>query len=231
VQANRNGYFYVLDRTNGKFLRATQYLEQVNWATIDSRGRPVVNPQAMPSEDATFRTCPSNLGGMNGAFTGAFNPALGLLFIPSTEACQVYTKGISAYQEGLPYLGGLPETVDATSGAAYGNMAAIDVATGEIRWRFRDELPMMGGTLSTAGGVVFSGTLEGDVLAFDAATGKVVWKFRAGGGVRSQPIAYQLGGKTYVAVPTGSFSSMDSFAGGHTLTPEGGTLFVFQLDE
>ncbi len=231
VQATRNGVFYVLDRTNGKFLRATQYLEQVNWATIDSKGRPVVNPQAMPSEDSTFRTCPSNLGGMNGAFTGAFNPALGLLFIPSSEACQVYTKGISVYQEGLPYLGGLPETVDATAGVAYGNMAAIDVATGQIRWRYRDELPMMGGTLSTAGGVVFSGNLEGDVLAFDASTGKVVWKFRAGGGIRSQPIAYQIDGRTYVAVPTGSFSTMDSFAGGHTLTPEGGTLFVFELTE
>ena len=231
VQANRNGFFYVIDRTNGKFLRATQYLEQLNWATIDKKGRPVVNPLALPADDATFRTCPSNLGGMNGAFSGAFNPDLGLLFIPSTEACQIFTKGISTFQEGFPYLGGLPDGVDATNRTAYGNMAAIDVATGAIKWRYRDALPMMGGTLSTAGGVVFSGNLQGDILAFESTTGKVVWKFHAGGGVRSQPIAYQLDGRTYVAVPTGSSAAMDAFVGGHNGTPEGGTLFVFVLPE
>ncbi|HTO55574.1 MAG TPA: PQQ-dependent dehydrogenase, methanol/ethanol family [Myxococcota bacterium] len=229
VQANRNGFFYVLDRSDGKFLRATPYLEQVNWATIDAKGRPQVNPQAMPLPDSKFRTCPSNLGGMNGSFTGAYNPDLGLAFIPSAEACQVFTKGISAFKEGLPYLGGLPDTVDATAGKAYGNMAAIDVATGKVKWRYRDNRPMMGGTLSTAGGVVFSGNLEGEVLAFDAKTGKVVWRFRSGGGMRSQPVAYELDGRTYVAVPTGSFSTMDSFAAGVTKVPEGGTLFVFAL--
>jgi alcohol dehydrogenase (cytochrome c) len=229
VQANRNGFYYVLDRSDGKFLRATAYLEQVNWATIDAAGRPVVNPDALPKEDSKFRTCPSNLGGMNGSFTGALNPDLGLAFIPSSEACQVFTKGIGAFKEGLPYLGGLPDTVDATAGKAYGNLAAIDVATGAVKWRYRDSRPMMGGVLSTAGGVVISGNLEGEVLAFDAKTGKVVWRFRSGGGLRSQPIAYQLDGRTYVAVPTGSFSTMDSFAAGVTKVPEGGTLFVFAL--
>jgi alcohol dehydrogenase (cytochrome c) len=188
-----------------------------------------VNPDALPKEDAKFRTCPSNLGGMNGSFTGALNPDLGLAFIPSSEACQVFTKGIGAFKEGLPYLGGLPDTVDATAGKAYGNLAAIDVTTGKIKWRYRDDRPMMGGVLSTAGGVVISGNLEGEVLALDAKTGKVVWRFRSGGGLRSQPIAYQLDGRTYVAVPTGSFSTMDSFAAGVTKVPEGGTLFVFAL--
>jgi alcohol dehydrogenase (cytochrome c) len=229
VQANRNGFYYVLDRSDGKFLHATPYLEQVNWATIDATGRPVVNPDALPKEDAEFRTCPSNLGGMNGSFTGALNPDLGLAFIPSSEACQVFTKGIGAFKEGLPYLGGLPDTVDATAGKAYGNLVAIDVTTGKVKWRYRDNRPMMGGVLSTAGGVVISGNLEGEVLAFDAKTGKVVWRFRSGGGLRSQPIAYQLDGRTYVAVPTGSFSTMDSFAAGVTKVPEGGTLFVFAL--
>jgi alcohol dehydrogenase (cytochrome c) len=229
VQANRNGFFYVLDRTDGKFLRATPYVEQLNWATIDEKGRPVVNPEAVPKDNATFRTCPSNLGGMNGSFTGALDPDLGLAFIPSTESCQVFAKGISAFKEGLPYLGGLPDTVDATAGKAYGNMVAIDVATGKVKWRYRDDRPMMGGTLSTAGGVVFSGNLEGEVLALDAKTGKVVWRFRAGGGVRGQPVAYELDGRTYVAVPTGSFGTLDSFAAGVTNVPEGGTLFVFAL--
>lgn len=231
VQANRNGYFYVLDRNTGKFLRATQYVEQLNWATIDKKGRPIVSPDAMPADEAKSRTCPNNLGGMNGSYTGAFNPDLGLLFIPEVEACQLYAKGISAYKEGLPYLGGLPDGVDAAKSKAYGNMTAIDVATGAIKWRYKDKRPMMGGTLSTAGGVVISGNLEGEVLAFDANNGDVSWRFRAGGGIRSQPIAYELDGRTYVAVPTGSFGALDSFVSGSAKVPEGGMLFVFALPQ
>jgi alcohol dehydrogenase (cytochrome c) len=229
VQANRNGYYYVLDRTDGSFVKAAPYVEQVNWATIDAKGRPVVNPKALPDPESTFRTCPSNLGGMNGSLTGSFDPKLGLVFIPSIEACQVFQKGISGFEKGLPYLGGLPDTVDAAQGKAYGNLTAIDVTTGAVKWRYRDARPMMGGTLSAAGGVVVTGNLDGEILVLDAKTGKIVYRFRAGGGVRGQPVAYQLDGRTYVAVPTGSFAALDAFAGGTTKTPEGGTLFVFTL--
>jgi alcohol dehydrogenase (cytochrome c) len=166
---------------------------------------------------------------MNGSVTGSFDPKLGLVFIPSIEACQVFAKGISGFEKGLPYLGGLPDTVDAAKGKAYGNLTAIDVTTGAVKWRYRDARPMMGGTLSTTGGVVITGNLDGEVLVLDAKTGKVVYRFRAGGGVRGQPVAYQLDGRTYVAVPTGSFAALDAFAGGTTKTPEGGTLFVFAL--
>lgn len=231
VQANRNGFFYVLDRTDGTFLKAAPYVEQVNWATIDAKGRPVVNPEALPAADTKFRTCPSNLGGMNGSLTGSFDPKLGLVFIPSIEACQIFAKGISGFKKGLPYLGGLPDTTDAANGKAYGNLAAIDATTGEVKWRYRDSRPMMGGTLSTAGGVVVTGNLDGEVLVLDSKTGKVVYRFSAGGGVRGQPIAYKLDGRTYVAVPTGSFAALDAFAGGTTKTPEGGTLFVFALSK
>ncbi len=230
VQANRNGYFYLLDRTNGKFLRATPYMEQVNWATIDpSSGRPIVDPKALPSEDTTERVCPSNLGGMNGAWTGAYNPELGLAYIPEIESCQIFQKGIAVYTKGMPYLGGLPDTKDAKEGKSYGVLAAVDVATGKVAWRYRDPFPLGGGTLSTAGGVVFTGNLTGDALAFDAKTGKELWRFRMGGGVRSQPIAYQLDGRTYVAIAAGSFSALDAFMGGPKNTTEGGTLFVFAL--
>ncbi len=229
VQANRNGYYYVLDRTDGSFLKAAPYVEEVNWATIDDKGRPVVNPESLPSADSKFRTCPSNLGGMNGSLTGSLDPKLGLVFIPSVEACQVFAKGISGFKKGLPYLGGIPDGVDAAKGKAHGNLSAIDVTTGAVKWRYRDDRPMMGGTLSTAGGVVVTGNLDGEVLVLDAKTGKVVYRFSTGGGVRGQPVAYELDGRTYVAVPTGSFSALDAFAGGTTMTPEGGTLYVFAL--
>ena len=230
AQANRNGFFYLIDRTNGKFLRATTYMEQVNWATIDpTTGRPNVDPKALPSEDTTARVCPSNLGGMNGAWTGAYNPDLGLAFIPEIESCQVFQKGVAVYSKGMPFLGGLPDTIDVKEGKSYGVLAAMDVATGKVLWRYRDPFPLGGGTLSTAGGVVFTGNMTGDALAFDAKTGKELWRFKMGGGVRSQPIAYQIDGKTYVAIGSGSFSNLDAFMGGPKNIPEGGMLFVFAL--
>ena len=229
AQANRNGYFYLIDRESGEFLLAEPYVEQVNWATIDDAGRPVVNPAALPTLEPTERVCPSNFGGMNGAWTGAYNPDLGLAYIPAVEACQLFAKGIVVFIKGIPYLGGLPETVDAMEGKAYGHLSAIDVATGKVRWRHRDAHPMMGGVLSTAGGVVFTGNLTGSALALDAETGEQLWSFRMGGGVRSQPVAYELDGQTYVAIGSGSFATLDAFAGGLETIPEGGHLFVFTV--
>jgi alcohol dehydrogenase (cytochrome c) len=232
VQPNRNGYFYVLDRTNGKFLRATQYVEQLNWAKgIDAKGRPQVNPEALPLDNPTARICPSNLGGMNGSWTGAYDPAQGLVFAPSIEACQNYVKGIAVYVKGIPYMGGMPKPVDADAGKAYGLLSAIDVATGKVKWRYRDPKPMMSGVVSTDGGVLFTSTMEGEALALDQKTGERLWSFRMGGAGRGQPIAYEVDGKPYVAVPSGGWVSLDTLAGGGSMQPEGGHLFVFSLDK
>jgi alcohol dehydrogenase (cytochrome c) len=226
VQANRNGFFYVLDRRDGKFLSGTPYVD-VNWATLDASGRPIVNAGAHPTETGSERVCPSNMGGMNGAWTGSFDPKLGLVFIPAIESCQTFQKGIAAHVKGMPFIGGLPTAVDVLAGKAWGHVSAIDAATGEIRWRYRDPLPMMAGALSTAGGVVFTGTLSGEALALDSRTGDVVWRQRIGGGVRSQPIAYELDGRPYVAIGAGSWATIDAYISGYDRMPEGGHLFVF----
>ncbi|MEZ5556961.1 MAG: PQQ-dependent dehydrogenase, methanol/ethanol family [Pseudomonadales bacterium] len=229
VQANRNGFFYILDRSNGAFLQASPYLEQVNWAAIDDNGRPVVNPSAVPLEDPEFRVCPGNMGGMNGAWTGAFDPRLGLVYIPAIEGCQMFQKGISAYMDGQEYLGGMPLTTDVDNDSDYGHISAINAATGEIRWRFKDHDPMSAGVVATAGGVVISGTQDGHAIALDSATGQLLWKFRVGGGVRSQPIVYELDGDTYVAIGAGNWATIAAFQGGTTSIPEGGNLFVFKV--
>ncbi|MYD98186.1 MAG: PQQ-dependent dehydrogenase, methanol/ethanol family [Gammaproteobacteria bacterium] len=229
VQANRNGYFYTLDRATGAFMSATQYVEQLNWATIDDNGRPIVDPRANPTEEPDFRVCPGNLGGMNGAYSGALNPDLGLAYIPVIESCQQFQKGIVAFVRGQPFMGGEPIVVDVTAGTDYGHLSAVDINTGEVRWRYKDPEPMMAGALSTAGGVVFTGTRDGFALALDAATGDELWKFRMGGGVRSQPVAYRADGKTYVAMGSGNDINIASFAAGSVAIPEGGHLFVFVL--
>ena len=229
VQANRNGYFYILERETGAFIDAAQYVKQLNWATLDENGRPVVDPRANPVEEPDYRVCPSNLGGMNGAWTGALNPDLGLAYIPAVESCQYYEKGITAFVKGQPFMGGTPIPVDVEDGKAHGHVSAIDVHTGDVRWRYEDKDPMMGGVLSLAGGVVFTGNQEGFALALDAASGELLWRFRMGSGMRSQPVAYKANGKTYVAIGSGNYATFVSFAGGRTEIPEGGHLFVFAL--
>ena len=117
-----------------------------------------------------------------------------------------------------------------TDDLAYGHISAIDYQTGEIRWRYKDPEPMMAGVLSTAGGLVFTGSQTGYALALDGATGEKLWSFKLGGGIRSQPVAYQSGGETYVVIASGNFGFIAGAVGGNTTIPEGGHLFVFKLD-
>lgn len=232
AQPNRNGFFYLLDRSTGKFLFAKQYAEQLNWAKgFDEKGRPIVDPAAKPMETPDMRVCPGNLGGLNGAWTAAYSPLTKLAYVPSVEACQRYAKGIAVKMKGLPLLGGMPEALDVNEGKAYGILSAIDVATGAIKWRYKDADPMMGGAMTTAGGVVFSSTLDGHALALDAGTGAELWRFRMGGAGRGQPVAYEAGGKAFVAIPSGGWATITGLSGGPLNIPDGGHLFVFTADE
>ena len=232
AQPNRNGYFYLLDRNDGHFLRATQYVEQLNWAKgVDAKGRPIVDPAAMPQDNPTMRVCPSNLGGMNGSWSGAYDPKTGFVFANSIEACQKYQKGLVTFVKGIPFMGGMPDTTDANEGKSYGLLSAIDVKTGQVKWRYHDAKPMMSGVVSTAGGVLFTANMRGEALAFDQATGEKLWSFRMGGAARGQPIVYEIDGKAYVAIPSGGWSTLDGFAGGGSMLPEGGQIFVFALNK
>jgi alcohol dehydrogenase (cytochrome c) len=129
----------------------------------------------------------------------------------------------------MPYLGGMPVAIDVAAGKAYGHVTAIEAATGEVKWRYLDRNPMMAGSLSTAGGVVFTGNQEGFALALDSKTGELLWNFRMGGVVRSQPVAYELDGESYVAIGAGGWANMALFSGGPTNIPDGGHLFVFKV--
>lgn len=228
VQANRNGYFYILDRETGAFLGAEPFAEKLNWATIDATGRPVVSENAQNIDGEHTLVCPGVQGGMNASTTGAFNPRLGLAFVPVIESCATYEIAEPEFVKGLPYLGGL---VTFDSDNAYGALSAIDVSNGSVRWRHRDKAGLMGGVLSTAGGTVFTGNLAGEILAFDASSGERVWSFRAGSGIRGQPIAYELDGATYVAVPTGRYPGGEVFMFGDSSVAGSAQLYVFRLED
>jgi alcohol dehydrogenase (cytochrome c) len=196
VMANRNAFFYVLDRETGGFQLATQYAKQTWAKEIDETGRPVVLPDTEPTEEGTL-VWPSLQGATNW-FSPSFSPETKLLYVAVREMSSYYYKTDVEYEPGTYYMGGgeRPLAGDEASGA----IRALDVTTGKTVWEFRQLSPPWAGVLSTAGGLVFGGTEEGNFFALDATSGEPLWQFQTGGGVRSNPISFEIGGKQHVAV-------------------------------
>ncbi len=196
IHANRNGHFYALDRTNGKFLFATPYTK-VNWTTgFDSNGRPKVVPGLDPTDEGT-KVCPG-LGGAHNWHPTAYSPATGLYYFGSTDGCQNFYKTEQEFIEGAWYQ--LSGTRNIPGQNPAGSFIALDPSNGKIRWRFEMVENPPGGALATAGGLVFTGDSSGNLIALDARAGKVLWRFQTGAGVYAPPISYTLDGKQYIAV-------------------------------
>ena len=200
VQANRNGFYYALDRATGKLLAAKSYTK-VTWADgIGADGRPNLIAAKDPTEEGN-ESCPGIGGGHNWQAT-AYSPRSGLYYFTSTDGCQIYYKTKQQFIEGQWYQGstavGLPTAPTA------GSVIAVDPATGQTKWRTEMVTPLSGGLLATAGGLVFLGDREGYLMALDASTGKPLWKFQTGGVVIAPPISYSMDGKQYVAVAAGA---------------------------
>jgi len=224
VHAARNGFFYALDRTNGSFIVGKQYVDQLNWTPgLDPKtGKPVnYNPNAdiqiynegshgTRAKPKGEKLCPAHFGGKNWEPT-AYNPQLGLLFIPSIEGCN-YIETVEQKDmedQGGPakwrerFTGGAPKTPD----RLYGTLKAVDPTTGEIKASLKLEYPNYSGALATAGNLVFLGHADGTFSAYDANTLKEVWNFNAGTGINAPPISYSVNGKQYIAVLAGSRQS------------------------
>jgi len=196
IQANRNGYFYALDRTNGKFLLARPYTE-INWSTgIDADGRPITIAGLDPSNQGT-RVCPGMGGGHNWQAT-AYSPQTGLYYFGSADGCHNFYRHDSEFVEGEWYqLSGAREPAGERS---QGSFLAVDPATGDIRWRFSMVRNPSGGALATAGGLVFVGDASGNLIAFDARSGKVLWRFQTGAAIYAPPVSYSFEGRQYIAL-------------------------------
>ena len=215
IHANRNAFYYVLDRETGQFLRATQYATQTWAERIDENGRPVRVPNMEPSEEGTL-VWPS-LAGSTNWYSPAYDPDRMSLFVPTREMSSIYFKSEAEYEPGTPFLGGGERRPDADE--TYGAVRALDALTGELKWEFRQLTPAVSGVMATAGGVVFSGTQEGNLFALDADTGEALWDFYVGGGVRAAPMSFSLNGQQFVSIAAGqsifTFALSPGAAGGN----------------
>jgi alcohol dehydrogenase (cytochrome c) len=200
VQANRNGFLYVLDRTNGQFLSAKAF-GNVTWANgIAPDGKPIVNSEAIP--DATGkRVCPGAIG-LTNWFSPSYNPQTKLLYVATTTECDIFTSSPQQFRAGHDFLGSIyvPDPKERPSGS----LKALDPLTGSEKWEFKYFSNPNAGALSTAGSVVFAGESDGNFIVLDAHTGKDLWHIQLGAAVYSTAITYRLDGRQYVVIPSGT---------------------------
>jgi len=202
VQANRNGFFYVLDRTDGTFLLGKPYAANITWARgLTREGRPIVVPDMEPSLEGK-RVCPS-LEGASNWYSTSFNPSTGLYYVQTNDKCGIFTKTPMVWEAGKGYMGG--SFKQAPDEPARRVLRAIDIRTGKAVW----ELPQTGavdswgGTLSTAGGIVIFGEDSGALMAADASNGKPLWSFQTNQIWKASPMTFMFDNKQYVAVASG----------------------------
>ena len=230
VQSNRNGFLYVLDRTNGKFIYAVPTVDGINWTTgLDpATGRPAINDAKKPKSDGkrVEPIVPGLEGGTNW-FPPAYNPELGYFFVATNQWAMGLTgweKDKVVYKPGDLYMG--MDYQMYRVGDTIGRIKAFDVANKKWVWEVPSQLPLFAGLLATKSGLVFTGDQRGFFMALDAKTGKELWKFQTGSGINASPITYELDGKQYVAI----LSGLGGDPGFYYTAPKGGMLWVFSID-
>jgi alcohol dehydrogenase (cytochrome c) len=238
MQANRNGFFYVIDRTNGKLLKADPFAKKINWASgIDlASGRPIDTPMTAAVRKTEQQTdfievWPSAFGGKNW-MPMSWDPGRQLAFF-NTINLGMKIKYVQQTRPGGPNwwlgleLGGFPAPEDGNRGS----LVAWNPATGRKVWEVNSKAPNWSGVLSTASGLVFVGTQTGLFKAYDAKDGKQLWQFQTGSGITGLPIAWERDGKQYITVTSGSATVYAALAGDPELAnvPAGGSLWTFAL--
>ena len=201
VQGNRNGFFYVLDRTTGQFLLGEPFVNQT-WADgMDDSGRPIVRPGTDPT-DTGSDVCPAIRGATNWWAT-SYHPGTKLFYLLAHESCMTYTKNDQDWQRGRSWLGGSVRLAEGSPNQKF--IRAIDIQTGDVVWSYAQtgKAQTYSGVLSTAGDLVFFGEDSGAFAALDARTGEPLWHFQANQDWKASPMTYMVGGRQYVAIASG----------------------------
>lgn len=240
-KADRNGFFYVNDRTDGTLLNAFPFVSRIEWASgIDMEtGRPMFieenrpgNPfEANGDQGETVFVAPGFLGGKNQQ-PMAYSPDTGYFYIPANEwGMDIWNEPIS-YKRGAAYLGA-GFTIAPLYEDYVGVMRAVDPLSGEIIWEIPNNAPLWGGVLATGGNLVFYGTPEGHLKAVNATTGEELWHFQTGSGVIAPPITWDDDGVQYVAVVSGWGGAVPLWGGDVAsrvnFLEQGGMVWVFKL--
>ena len=204
LQANRNGFLYVLDRLNGKMLLAKPLVKKLTWAKeIAPDGRPVMNPNQVPTPEGAL-ICPAVEGAAN-FFSTSYNPATRLFYVNTLERCAVYTKRSgTTWQAGRAFVGGGGRRDPADKPQKF--LRALDIETGAVKWEVPQDGPgdTWTGVLTTAGGVAIFGDDGGALAAADAVTGKRLWSYPFTDSLHTSPMTYMFDGRQSVAMMVGS---------------------------
>ena len=229
---DKNGFFYALDRTNGKFIYGEPIVPGINWAFgLDPQtGRPKVNPD-MVAESGGPEVGPI-IPSLEGAIDWqplAYNPDLGYIYFMSNQWAMGYKFWAEDQFEpptnGELYMGADYQQYMTSENP--GNFVAFDVVNRKVVWRSVSPAPFWAGAVATSSGLVFTGDMRGYFMAFDARTGTLLWQFQTGSGIIGSPITYELDGTQYLAVPSGGIGGDMTF---YYTEPKAGNIWVFALD-
>ncbi|APX14236.1 PQQ-dependent methanol/ethanol family dehydrogenase [Tateyamaria omphalii] len=241
--ADRNGFFYVLNREDGKFVRGVPFVKDITWADgLDENGRPIFAEANRPGDPAASAdgkkgdvvfSSPGFLGGKNW-MPMAFSQRTGNFYVPSNEwGMDIWNEPIT-YKKGAAYLGS-GFTIKPNYEDHIGSLKAIDPDTGELKWEYKNDAPLWAGVMTTAGGLVFTGTPEGKFIAFDDETGEELWSFQTGSGIVGQPVTWEQDGEQYVTVISGWGGAVPLWGGEVAkkvnYLNQGGMLWTFRLPE
>lgn len=241
--ADRNGFFYVLNREDGAFVSAHPFVNEISWASgIGEDGRPIFNEDNRPGDPSaaadgkkgeSIFAVPGFLGGKNW-MPMAYSQRTGLFYVPSNEwGMDIWNEPIS-YKKGAAYLGA-GFTIKPLYESHIGSLKAMDPMTGEVKWEFRNPAPLWGGVMTTAGGLVFTGTPEGDFKAFDDETGEELWSFQLGSGIVGQPVTWEQDGAQMVSVVSGWGGAVPLWGGevakSVNYLNQGGMVWTFRIPE
>ncbi|MCW3024494.1 MAG: exaA, partial [Conexibacter sp.] len=223
---DKNGFLYILDRTNMEPVRVAPFVDRIDWGEVDEKGN--VTPKVYPDKEGEpVHFWPGPAGAKEWTHA-AYSPKTELLYAPVQDVGATATRRRREFKESIPYWGA-GVAVDLEDMA--GSISAFDPRTGAERWRWANDIPMCASVLATGGDLVFAGEPTGEFNALDASTGELLWQFQCGSGHHSNPCSYSIDGRQYIAVPTGWGAWTEGFLPGMLGAGQGSSLFVFALPE